>query len=95
MTLKEEFEAAAHKIIKAFEKKQDLEFQFFVGDDVTDIAFFGDVDFFNFSDIYHDITTDQPKGLIKEWLYDKMDGENYINYKAYCMGLRHEKINNN
>jgi hypothetical protein len=92
MKIKQEFEAAVHKIIKAFEKKQDLEFQFFVGDDVTDVAFFGDVDFFKFSDIYHDITTNQPKGLIKQCLYECLDHDNYINYKSYCMGLRHENI---
>ena len=92
MKIKQEFEAAVHKIIKAFEKKQDLEFQFFVADDVTDVAFFGDVDFFKFSDIYHDITTNQPKGLIKKCLYECLDHDSYINYKSYCMGLRHENI---
>lgn len=93
MRLKDNLEKATMDIVKAFEKKQEMYFQFFVADDVTGIACFGDVLYFNISDICHDIFTEQPKGLIVEWLEDCLDNpELTINYQSYCMGLRFKDI---
>lgn len=92
MDLKDNLEKATMDIVKAFEKKQDMYFQFFVADDFTGIACFGDILYFNISDICHDVFTEQPKGLIVEWLEDCMENEKQtINYQSYCKGLRFVK----
>lgn len=90
MKLKDDLENAVNKIIKAFEKKQGLNFEFFVCDDVTGVACFGCVYYFNIQDICHDIFTEQPKEQIIDWLHDSMGNEKqYINYQSYCKGARY------
>lgn len=93
LLLKSKTEIAIDDIIDAFAVKQDLEFQGFVSDDIFGIADFGGTYFFNISDIYHDLISNQPKGLIVEWLDDCLDNqEQTINYRSYCMGLRFKDI---
>lgn len=88
--IKKNFINATMDLIKAFEKKQDVRFQYFIADDITGVADFGDILLFNVSDIWHDLTTEQPKGLIVEWQEANVENDgNFINYKSYCMGLRH------
>jgi hypothetical protein len=92
MKLKENLEKAVSDIVKVFEKKHGCRLQGWVADDVTGIADFHDIMFFNLSDICHDIFTDQPKGLIIQWNEECV--ENYpqdINFRSYCMGLRFDQ----
>lgn len=94
-TLKTNLENAVSDIIKAFEKKQGVSFQFFVSDYVTGVACFGDVLYLNISDIWYDLLTEQPKGLIINWLEDCLENENKtINYHSYSIGLRFEDVEN-
>lgn len=92
--IKNETQKAVLEIIKAFEEKQELTFEFFVGDDLFGVACFGCVYYFNTSDIYFDIVSKQPKHQIINWLEDSLENQNQtINYLSYCKGLRFEKIN--
>lgn len=97
MHLKQNLETAVAKIIKAFEKKQDMELQFWVSDDVTGVACFGDVLYFNLSDICFDIFTNQPKHRIVDWLECCLENEKYqnLNYQTFCKTLKttEEKLN--
>lgn len=80
-------------VIEAFEIKHDLEFQGFVADDIFGIADFGGTYFFNISDIYFDLISNQPKGLIIQWLEDCLENqEQTINYRSYAMGLRFKDL---
>ena len=63
--LKSRHEETISQYIKVFCEKQELDFEFWVGDQT--VAHFGDNYFFNFMDIKYDIDTNQPKGLIMEW----------------------------
>lgn len=83
-----EADKAIRNLIKAFEVKQELEYEYSIWDNLTDTAFFGGDFSFNISDIYHDIKTEQPKGLIIQWFYDSIEHKQFINYRSYCMGLR-------
>lgn len=76
------------KYIELFEKKQELKFEFAVSDDLMGIINFGDVLYFNITDIVYDIDTNQPKGLIINWLYDNLDSDKKINFYSYSKGLR-------
>lgn len=85
------------KYIDYFAKKQDIEFNGWLVDEILDVAMFGDY-FLNFSDIKFDVETDQPKGQILEWqnhvtdhncLLDAND-QYRINYKSWCSGARYE-----
>ena len=49
--LKQQYDQIIDQYIKIFEKKHGLEFEFFVGDDNSGVACFGDVFYFNISDI--------------------------------------------
>lgn len=89
MELKTNLEKSVMDVIKSFEVKQGMNFEFFVSDDVTGIASFGCVNYFHISDICHDIFTNQPKGQIIDWLHECMGNpDKTINYQSYCMGLR-------
>lgn len=80
--------------ITLFEKKQDIEFDFWIGDEVGGLASFASHYFFNLSDIILDITTNQPKGKILKWQDEDLDYNmvvdfpSSITYKSYTMGLR-------
>lgn len=92
-TLKAKYERIVDAYIKEFEKKQDMELEHWVGDEVGGICSFGDVLFFSFDDIRLDIDTNQPKGQIIDWLYDTMERNGgRINYKSWSMGLRYSDI---
>jgi hypothetical protein len=85
--LKDSYEKIVMRYIKIFCKKQGLEFDYWVGDRVGEIAAFGCIFYFNFENIRYDIDTDQPKGLIIDWLHHGLDGSRQ-NYYSYSKGLR-------
>ncbi len=88
----QKFENATRALIKEFEKKQEIEFEGFIGDDCAGAAGFGDVFYFNIHEILYDLETNQPKGRIIDWIYDSLEayqeGKKAINYRSYCMGAR-------
>lgn len=91
--LKAKYERIVDAYIKEFEKKQEVELEYWVGDEVGGICSFGDVLFFSFDDIRLDIDTNQPKGQIIDWLYDTMEHNgDRMNYKSWSMGLRYSDI---
>ena len=74
--------------ILAFEKKQDIVFEGWVGDTIGGIAYCSDF-YFNFQDIVWDINSKQPKGAIVDWYYENLETpEKSINYFSYTKGLR-------
>jgi hypothetical protein len=89
--LKAQFEAVCGKLIKAFCKKQNVDFEYWIGDIVGGTAYFSDF-YFNLDEIVHDITTEQPKGLILKWHNQKCEHDQYINYYSYTMGLRWDML---
>jgi hypothetical protein len=87
--LKKQHENVCNDYIKAFCKKQDLEFQFWVADIVGEIACFGDIYFFDFTDIVHDIKTEQPPQKIIQWVHERLEGSTiYSCYYTYTNSLR-------
>lgn len=89
-----DYENACNSIVKAFCKKQGVEFDGWMGDEVGGVASFVMQYFFSISDIVLDLKTRQPKGAILSWQDDNVEQgfktKNYtpINYKSYTMGLR-------
>jgi hypothetical protein len=96
--LNEKYEFICNEFVAKFEKKQQINFEGWVGDEIGGIASFSFQYFFNLSDIIFDLKTNQPKGCIKNWSNEETDfnvfNENphHINYKSYTMGLRHENL---
>jgi hypothetical protein len=87
--LKELYESACNGYVELFSKKQGIEFDGWVGDEVGGIASFIHQYFFDISEIVYDINTNQPKGLIIEWQQDMIENGNVeINYYSYSKGLR-------
>lgn len=93
MKVLEDFRQATQKLIEAFCEKQELDFEFFVADNPAEIAVFNSDFYINISDIYHDLATNQPKGLIIEWYWDRLEKDHNINYYSYTMGARAETFN--
>ena len=93
--LKENYEMAVGEYMAVFCKKQEMYFDYWVGDEVGEVAAMGDC-FFNFSDIKRDIDLNMPVGAIVEWHWQQVDNhyENKpsINYRSYCMGLKQKKV---
>lgn len=92
----EKYEHTCMQIIEAFCKKQELDFEYWLANKVGGAGSFGDF-IFKFSDIVHDLKSDQPKGFIIEWYSHDFeanqdlthDKRNFINYENYCLGERH------
>ena len=94
--LKERYEAIVDEYIRLFEKKHGLKLEFWVADDNTGVACFGDIYFFNISDIMYDINNKLPKNLIIQWLEDNVKYHDrkgqYINLHSYFKGMRFEDL---
>ena len=87
--LKKQYELLCNEYIQKFCKKQDIEFDGWVGDIVAGVASFAEQYFYNFSDIVYDVNSRQPKGLILDWQNDDIDNPTKpINYYSYSKGLR-------
>lgn len=96
MKLIEKYETICNKIVIEFEKKQDLNFGYWIGDTIGEIAVFNDTYYFNFTDIIFDLKANQPNGKIIEWIEYIIEfsmsnrKKDYImNYQNYCLGTRY------
>lgn len=90
-TLKERYESIVDEYIALFEKKHKLELEFWVADDKSGTACFGNIMFFNISDIMFDIDNKLPKRLILDWLEDNVEfraTKGYLNLESYSKGVR-------
>ena len=95
----ESYEKICNKVIQEFCKKQELKFDYWIADEIGNIAAFGDY-FFNMNEIIFDLKSNQPKGLIMQWQDDMVEyfdtrdltEPNPINYNSYAMGLRYGEI---
>ena len=96
MTLKERYEACCDEYLQKFAEKQEIEFDYWVGDIVGEVASFLDQYFFGINEIIYDIEQDCKAGLILEWQDDNVEfGEDTgycINYRSYAKGLRYSDI---
>lgn len=93
MGLRDKLNSVLKEYIRKFEEKHDCRFEYAVSDDLTGIISFGDIYFFHISDIIFDIDTNQPKGLIFEWMSDCAENQHkIINFRSYAMGLRFEDL---
>lgn len=87
--LKSNYENVCNEYIKVFKKKQDIDFDGWVGNEIGGIASFCGQYFFNISDIVWDINSNCRKGLILRWQEDCIeDVSKAINYYSYSNGLR-------
>lgn len=92
--LKKQYEFACNEYIKRFCKKQEMDFEGWVGDTIGSVAYCNDF-YFNLQDIVLDINSKQPKGAIVTWYYENLETpENAINYYSYTKGLRVSDIFN-
>jgi hypothetical protein len=73
--------------VAEFEEKHETELEFWVADDKTGIACFGD-HFFNLGDIIYDIDNDCPKYIIFDWQNHQIENGSKVNFKSYLMGAR-------
>lgn len=90
---KEAYEHICNDYVQTFAKKQELDFDGWVGNDIGGLALFSCAELhFNLSDIVFDINTNQPKGKIIDWYYGYLENEKKMNYKSYCNGLKFEKL---
>ena len=97
-----DYKKACNNLVNKFATKQNLDFDGWVTDEVGGIACFASQYFFHMSDIELDLSTNQKKGFILEWIDDgtefNMDillteeGARYINYASYIAGLRYENL---
>ena len=96
--LKIEYDKLCNEWIKLFCKKQGIEFDFWIGDEIGGIASFICQYYFTIDNIIFDLTTNQPKGLILNWQIDEVehnslkDDKDYINYSSYSKGIRHKDL---
>ena len=81
--LANQYENIVKRYIKAFKKKHDITFCFWVGDVVGDVCVFGDY-YFDFIDVKFDIDSN-PTPSIFDWYNLRLEYSNIPNrFKIYC-----------
>lgn len=98
--LRKELEEILKSYIRKFEDKHEIEMQYAVDDNITGVLDFGDIYFFDITDVIYDIDHDLPKGLILQWAEDSVDDSKNptrqtINLHSYAKGLRYEDLKEN
>lgn len=73
--------------VAEFEEKHETSLEFWVADDKTGIACFGD-NFFNLSDIAYDIDNECEPRAIFGWQNYQIESGSKVNFKSYLMGAR-------
>ena len=91
-----DFERATSLLVEMFCHKHDTEIDHIICGNICGVYCTGD-NYFSLDDIYFDMKTDQPKGLIFDWQNANIDAhfqgiKDTINYQSWCMGLRFEEI---
>lgn len=92
------YENLCNEIANEFSKKQGLYFDYWIGDEVGEMASFSCQHYFSISDMFFDLKTEQKKGLIIKWQQDEVyfntlrENAQPINYRAYTKGLRHKDL---
>jgi hypothetical protein len=85
--LRDEYVKICNLYVQEFCEKQELEFMYWINDDVGGIFEASDY-FFSFADIVYDINSNQPKGLILKWSDECIiNHPKAINYYSYTIGL--------
>lgn len=97
MKIREKLDDILKEYIRLFEEKQEVFFEYAVGDDLTGLLCFGEY-LFAAKDVIYDIDNDLPKNLIFQWQDDSFDSiinpqHAEINLQSYAMGLRFEHLN--
>jgi len=90
--MKKRFEESVQEYILAFCLKNEIDFDYWIGNDIGGVACFqgGEV-YLNFDDIRFDIDTEQPAELIINHYWDSIANyPNEINFKSYAQGLRYD-----
>jgi len=99
--IKKQYDEACNCFIEEFEKKQDIEFSYWVGGEIGGLACFIDEYFFNINDLILDLETKQPVGQILDWHNEGVDHNfflkeyQHINYRSYIMGMRYSDLTKN
>lgn len=87
------YEQSVNALVKAFCQKQYVKFDVDMwADRVGGVILIRDYYYLNFSDIYYDMETEQPKGMIFDW-YNYLEhnkDKSFVNYESYIKGFRHE-----
>lgn len=73
--------------VAEFEEKHETYLEYWVADDKTGIASFGD-NFFNLSDIVHDIDNNCKPRAIFDWQNYQIESGSKVNFESYLMGAR-------
>ena len=92
--MKKRFEELVQEYILAFCIKHDIDFDYWVGNNIGGVAAFagGEV-YLNFDDIRFDIDTNQPAELIICHYWDSMEHHpKEINFRSYAKGLRYDQV---
>jgi len=104
-TLKARFESVVNDYIYKFTKKHEIEFDYWIGGDVGEMAIFNEQYAFHFGTIKYDIDNNVDKRHLFNWYYlyntakkgyifrwHKLNNGYKISYKNYVLGLRPKHI---
>lgn len=80
----ESFEKSCEKLVLNFCKKQEVTFDFWLGDEIGSCFSVNCDAVLTLSDILFDLKTNQPKGKIFNWYWSQVSQENPVSYKKYC-----------
>jgi len=72
--------------VAEFEEKHETQLEYWIADDTTGVAAFGD-NFFNLADIVYDIDHGCPAGKIFSWQNYQIDSGSKVNFKSYLGGV--------
>jgi len=92
--VKKEYEKSCNEYVKIFCKKNEIDFDYWIGNEIGGCASFCEQYYFNLSDIIYDVNNHCKKGLILEWQDDSTENSERgnINYSSYSKGLRYKDL---
>ena len=91
--LRRMYEDVCNKYVELFCKKQGIDFDYWIADEVGDISSFACQYFFSISDIIYDLNHKVKKGIILQWQEDSVENEGQsINFPSYAKGLRYSDL---
>jgi len=85
--LKKDYEEAVKNYTEFFRIKQQLDFDYWVADQVGTVGMFGDY-FFSFDDIRYDIDNEIDANIIMQWQNYGVEHKSKVNYPSYVKGAR-------
>lgn len=87
MKPKDKFNEIANLYIRLFEEKHEIDFDYWIGDEIGGVADFNSY-CLNYDDVRRDIDEEVDKTVFFAWYDYNFNTDQYVNYKSWLMNYK-------